>query len=53
MNVNDEASGDLVRMLKSATDNVVHWSSLTRPASYLIGTVASFWMIERVAGFWV
>ena len=41
-----------VRMLKSATDNAVHWSSLTRPASYLIGTVASFWMIERVAGFW-
>ena len=42
-----------VRMLKLATDNAVHWSSLTRPASYLIGTVASFWMIERVAGFWV
>jgi len=41
-----------VRLLRSATDNDVHWSSLTVPASYLIGTVASMWMIERVAGFW-
>jgi hydrogenase/urease accessory protein HupE len=41
-----------VRLLRSARDNEVHWSSLTVPASYLIGTVASMWMIERVAGFW-
>ena len=41
-----------VRLLRSARDNDVHWSSLTVPASYLIGTVASMWMIERVAGFW-
>ena len=25
---------------------------LAVPASYVIGTVASFWMIDRVAGFW-
>ena len=25
---------------------------LAVPASYVIGTVASFWMIERIAGFW-
>lgn len=25
---------------------------LAVPASYVIGTVASFWMIERVVGFW-
>lgn len=24
-----------------------------RPAAYLVGTLASFWMIERVAGFWI
>lgn len=24
----------------------------TVPASYIIGSVASFWMIERVVGFW-
>jgi hydrogenase/urease accessory protein HupE len=42
-----------VRLLRSASDNDVHWSSLTQPASYLIGGVASMWMIERVAGFWV
>ena len=41
-----------VRLLRSARDNEVHWSSLTVPASYLIGTVASMWMIERVFGFW-
>jgi len=41
-----------VRLLRSARDNEVHWSSLTAPASYVIGAVASFWLIERVAGFW-
>jgi hypothetical protein len=40
------------RLLRSASENDVHWSSLTVPASYLIGAVASMWMIERVAGFW-
>jgi hydrogenase/urease accessory protein HupE len=40
------------RLLRSARDNEVHWSSLTVPASYFIGTVASMWMMERVAGFW-
>jgi len=35
-----------------ARDNEVHWSSLTVPASYLIGSVASMWMFERVVGFW-
>ena len=42
----------LVRLLRSARDNEVHWSSLTTPASYLIGTMASLWMFERVVGFW-
>ncbi len=41
-----------VRLLQSARDVQAHGSSLTVPASYVIGTVASFWMIERVAGFW-
>jgi hypothetical protein len=26
---------------------------LSRPAAYLIGTFASFWLIERVYGFWI
>ncbi len=42
-----------VRLLRSAKDNEVHWTSLTTPASYLIGAVASLWMIERVSGFWI
>jgi len=40
------------RLLQSARDNEVHWTSLTVPASYFIGSVASFWMIQRIAGFW-
>ena len=43
----------LVRLLRSARDYEVHWSSLTAPASYVIGSIASFWMVERIAGFWV
>jgi hypothetical protein len=42
----------LMRLLLSARDHEVHWSSLTAPASYLIGSIASFWVIERIAGFW-
>jgi len=41
-----------VWLVRSAKDTDGRWSSLTVPASYLIGTVASMWMIERVAGFW-
>ena len=42
----------LVRLLRSAGDREVHWSSLTAPASYVIGSIASFWLIDRVSGFW-
>ncbi len=42
-----------VRLLRSGRDGDVHWASLTAPASYLIGAVASWWMFERVVGFWV
>jgi hypothetical protein len=41
-----------VWLVRSAKETDGHWSSLTVPASYLIGAVASMWMIERVAGFW-
>lgn len=42
----------LSRLLLTARDREVHWSSLTMPASYVIGSISSFWMIERIAGFW-
>ena len=42
----------LVRLLRWGPDDAVHWTSLTVPASYIIGGVASYWMIDRVAGFW-
>ncbi len=42
----------LRRLLWSARNHEVHWTSLTAPASYVIGSIASFWMIERISGFW-
>jgi hypothetical protein len=27
--------------------------SLQRPAAYAVGILASFWMVERVASFWI
>jgi hydrogenase/urease accessory protein HupE len=30
----------------------LHWSTLTTPASFVIGSLASYWMIVRIAGFW-
>jgi hypothetical protein len=41
-----------VHLLPSAEGNSVHWRSLTMQASYLIGSVASYWIIERVMIFW-
>ena len=37
--------------LPSARDQEIHWSTLTLPASYIIGSVASFWMVEHVVDF--
>ena len=44
----------LLRVLvRQSTDgNGGHALRLAVPASYVIGTVASFWMIERIVGFW-
>ena len=43
-------------MRKILKDPLMHFLALGLglfvPASYLIGTAASMWMIERVAGFW-
>ena len=41
----------MVRLLQTTRDSEVHWSSLTVPASYVIGSVASYWMIDRISGF--
>jgi hypothetical protein len=42
----------LVRLLRSARDGDVHWSVVTLPASFVIGIVASYWMMDRISGFW-
>ena len=41
-----------IRLSQAATKDDLHWSALTTPASYAIGTIASYWMIDRIAGFW-
>ena len=43
----------LSRVLAVDDEKGVHWESLTTPASYVIGGLASYWMIDRIAGFWV
>ncbi len=43
----------LESVLRSAADPEMRWTSLTQPASYVIGCIASYWMIQRVAGFWI
>ncbi len=43
----------MLSVLRSAADTEMRWTSLTQPASYVIGCVASYWMVERVAGFWI
>ena len=43
----------MVRLLRSSKDELVHWSSITVPAAYVIGGLASYWMIDRISGFWL
>ena len=43
----------LMQLLRLGSKDAVHWSSLTVPASYVIGGIASYWMLDRVSGFWV
>ena len=42
----------LTRLLRTPGDAVTHWELLTVPASYVIGSVASYWMFDRISGFW-
>ena len=42
----------LMRRLLDSDDGV-HWESLTTPAAYVIGGLASYWMFDRVVGFWI
>lgn len=42
----------LVRLISQRDDAESHWELVTVPASYVIGSVAAYWMIDRIAGFW-
>jgi hydrogenase/urease accessory protein HupE len=42
----------LLKRMLSAPDHEVHWSWMTTPASYVIGGLASYWLIDRISGFW-
>jgi hypothetical protein len=41
-----------VSLLPSEDKAAPHWTTVTTPASYVIGGIACYWMIDRVAGFW-
>jgi len=43
----------LLRRVLQTDGQDVHWTSLTTPASYIIGGLASYWLIDRISGFWV
>jgi hydrogenase/urease accessory protein HupE len=43
----------LTRLLRMDADRTIHWETVTTPASYVIGGLASYWMIDRIFGFWV
>ncbi len=37
---------------EAAADRPRVWGSVTTPAAYVVGAIASYWMIDRIAGFW-
>ncbi len=43
----------VLRKVLESDDHDVHWNWITTPASYVIGGIASYWLIDRVSGFWV
>lgn len=47
------ASRPLLKRLLSAQDHEVHWTWIRAPASYVIGGLASYWLIDRISGFWL
>jgi hydrogenase/urease accessory protein HupE len=42
----------LKRLLSLSHDHQVHWETLTTPAAYVIGGIASYWLLDRVSNFW-
>jgi len=42
----------VLKRLLLAQDHEVHWTWITTPSSYVIGGIASYWLIDRVSGFW-
>ena len=46
------ATRPVLKRLLAAQDHEVHWTWITTPASYVIGSVASYWLIDRISGFW-
>ena len=42
----------LVRLISRQGEAESHWELVTIPASYVIGGIAVYWMIDRIAGFW-
>jgi hypothetical protein len=47
------ATRPLLKRLLSAQNHEVYWTWITTPASYVIGGLASYWLIDRISGFWL
>ena len=43
----------VLRFIKPGDSAALHWTRLALPVSYLVGGVACYWTIDRIAGFWV
>ena len=41
-----------LKRLLLAQDHEVHWTWITTPASYVIGGITTYWLIDRISGFW-
>ena len=42
----------LLRIVRGEDGSPPHWTTLTTPASYAVGIIAAYWMIDRINGFW-
>ena len=43
----------VLQRLLLAREDEVHWTWITTPASYVIGGLASYWLVDRITGFWL
>ena len=42
----------LMPIVRGKAGEPPHWTTLTTPASYVVGIIAAYWMFDRINGFW-